>query len=76
MALISQLVHIALQAVAVRGLERTLAQGEPSEAALKAVQELLEKEADEPLLLYGARGERAVNHRTFGFVALAASPFV
>jgi hypothetical protein len=62
--LIPQFVHIALQAVAVCGLERTLAQGEPSEAALQAVQELLEKEAAEPLLLYGVRGERAVNHRT------------
>jgi hypothetical protein len=66
--LISQLVRIALEAVAVRSLERVLAQGEPSEAALKAVQDLLEKEAAEPLLLYAARGERANNHRAMNWM--------
>src|SRR5262249_26175896 len=57
--LISLLVRIAIDAVAVRTLERVLAQGEPSEAALAAVQALLQQEVDEPLLVVAVRGERA-----------------
>src|SRR5262249_10291552 len=34
-------------------------QGQPAEAALRDVQQLLEKEEPEPLLLIGLRGERA-----------------
>jgi hypothetical protein len=57
--LISQLVRIACRAVAVSQTQRTLAQGEPADAALRQVQQLLEKEEPEPLLLFGTRGERA-----------------
>jgi hypothetical protein len=39
--------------------ERVLAQGEPSEPALAALQQLVEAEAAEPLLVIAARGERA-----------------
>ncbi len=57
--LISQLVRMACRAVAVSQIQRTLAQGEPADAALRQVQQLLEKEEPEPLLLFGIRGERA-----------------
>jgi hypothetical protein len=61
---VSQLVRMALQAIAVRSIERTLAQGQPSAPELEALQRLLEKEAAEPLLLYASRGERAVSFET------------
>jgi hypothetical protein len=61
--MISMLIRIASTAVAVQTLERLLAQGEPSAAELKRMQELLEAEAAEPLLLYAARGERAGSHQ-------------
>jgi hypothetical protein len=56
---ISQLVRIACRVIATRPAERVLAQGEPSEDALRQFQELLGKEEPEPLLLIAARGERA-----------------
>jgi hypothetical protein len=56
---VSQLVRLACRATAVQALERTLAQGQPSEAALLTTQRLLEKEEAEPLELIAARGERA-----------------
>jgi hypothetical protein len=57
--LLSQLVRIALRATAVRAVERTLAQTEPSPAALRDLQRLLEEEAAAPLLRIALRGERA-----------------
>jgi hypothetical protein len=60
--LISMLVRMALGQVAANTLERVLAQGEPSAKELEAVQGLLQKEAAEPLLLTGFRGERAAYH--------------
>jgi hypothetical protein len=63
--LLSQLVRVAMRAVAVRSLERTLAQGEPSEEALAAAQQLLRDEADQPLLWLALRGERAGAHELF-----------
>jgi hypothetical protein len=47
---------------AVLALERTLAQGQPSEKALAAVQEPLAREDAVPLLLPYFRGERALMH--------------
>ncbi|HLJ92987.1 MAG TPA: hypothetical protein VKU02_07330 [Gemmataceae bacterium] len=44
--------------ITMQRLERTLAQGVPTEAALAAMQRLLEAEAAEPLLLLYARAER------------------
>jgi len=61
--LISQLIRIACTAIAVQTLERVLAQGEPSPAELKKMQELLEADVSEPLMLYAARGERATTHQ-------------
>jgi hypothetical protein len=63
--LISQLVRIACQAVAVNLLERVLAQGEPSDAVLAALQARLEAAEPEPLLLYGLRGERGGSNQLF-----------
>jgi hypothetical protein len=60
--LISMLIRVACNTVAVQTLERVLAQGEPSAAELAKMQELLQAEADAPLLLTGARGERANMH--------------
>ena len=61
--IISQLVRIALRLVAVRKIERTLAQGQPSEDALKQMQQLLEQEEPENLLLIAMRGERGGDDR-------------
>ena len=61
--MISMLVRLACRGVALGRIERTLAQGEPSEEALAALQHLLEKEEAEPLLLIGVRGERAMFDR-------------
>jgi hypothetical protein len=63
--LIAQLVRIACQAFAINLLERTLAQGEPSDAVLAALQARLEAAEPEPLLLYGLRGERAGGNQFF-----------
>jgi hypothetical protein len=58
---ISMLVRVAVRAVARSKLERTLAQGRPSDAALAQMQKLIDEELKENLLLVGARGERAFN---------------
>ena len=58
-SLIPQLVRFACRRTAADQAERVLAQGEPSEDALKQFQQLLEKEESEPLLLIAIRGERA-----------------
>ncbi|HEX4612239.1 MAG TPA: hypothetical protein VH092_28855 [Urbifossiella sp.] len=63
--LISQLVRISIRVNAWRNLERVLAQTEPDPARLARVQAAWAAEADEPLLLYGLRGERAINDVTF-----------
>lgn len=56
---IAQLVRLACESTAVNKLERILAQGVPSPAALASAQQLLEDEAKVPTLLTVARGERA-----------------
>ncbi len=60
--LISALISMACTTISVQTLERVLAQGEPSPAELRKMQDLLEAEAAEPLLLTAARGERAGLH--------------
>jgi hypothetical protein len=57
---ISMLVRVAIRRIAVTKLERILAQGEPSEKSLADLQGLLEESEKDPLLLIGARGERAM----------------
>src|SRR5205823_11752573 len=56
--LISQLVRIAIRAIALGKVERTLAQTQPSPAALAELQRLLEEEEPAPVLLIALRGER------------------
>jgi hypothetical protein len=60
--LLSQVQRVGRRAVAVQSMQRTLAQGQPSDKALAAAQKLLEEEAEEPLLLIALRGERAGDH--------------
>lgn len=57
---ISQLVRNACRIVAFRQIERALAQGEAGKEVLAALQKDLEREADEPLLIWALTGERAM----------------
>jgi hypothetical protein len=72
--LVSMLVRFAGNAIAVRAVERSLAQGEPGAAARLPMQALLALEADEPLLTYGIRGERGATLRIFGAIASGTMP--
>jgi hypothetical protein len=56
---IQLLVRVALRNVTVGQVERVLAQGRPSPAALTAAQKAIERELAEPVLVYALRGERA-----------------
>ena len=61
--IISQLIRMACQAVAVQTLERVLAQGEPSAGELKKMHELLEEGGGRARCWFiAARGERALEH--------------
>lgn len=62
--LISQLVRMAVRTVAVRAAERLLAQTADA-PDLASFQTALEADAEEPLLLYGVRGDRAAFDRLF-----------
>jgi hypothetical protein len=66
-ALISSLVRYACGAVAVEAAMRVLALTEPKDALpeLAALQEALFAEVEEPVLLNGLRGERAVMNRFY-----------
>ena len=57
--LISQLVRNAVDGVAAKAIRRVLGQGEPSEAALARVQDLILDEQSQPLLMIAMKGERA-----------------
>jgi hypothetical protein len=74
--LISMLVHIACRGVGLASMERTLAQGEPSEPALRAAQELVQREADaaQPELLAAFRRERAGMHLLLEAIARGEMP--
>jgi len=56
---IPQLVRLACRAIAIRSIERALAQGQTPGVKLAALQRVLEEEEAEPLLLIALRGERA-----------------
>jgi hypothetical protein len=60
---ISQVNRLFFQRMTLRSLERALAHGQASEPALQAIQRALEEEAEEPLLLIGARSMRAGVHQ-------------
>ncbi len=57
---ISQLVRIAIDAVAKKSALRVLGQGEPSDVALARLQAVILDELAQPILLHGSKGERAV----------------
>ncbi len=57
--LMTQLVRIAIESPSLRTIEHVLANGEPSDGALSAVQGLLEDEEAQPLFRFAVRGERA-----------------
>lgn len=59
---IAQTLRMSCQRQAVRCLERILAQGQASEAALRSTQVALQQEASQPLLLFILRGDRAWVH--------------
>ncbi len=67
-AAITQLVRLSCQRLAIRSLERALAQGTASDAALLEIQRLLEDESEQPLLLIATRAERAMIHQFLKFV--------
>jgi ABC-type transport system involved in multi-copper enzyme maturation permease subunit len=71
-AAITQLVRLACRGLALAKIERALAQGSPSEAALAATQRLLEEDERDPVLLIAARGERALRDRYFEAVQTGA----
>jgi len=55
----SQQRRLSMDRLAVRTLERALAQGQAKSDDLKSMQKLIEEEASEPLLLHALRAERA-----------------
>jgi hypothetical protein len=59
----TQLIRLRYRIRCLRGLERALAQGEASEAALASIQRLLEDEAEQPIFLVLARADRAAIHQ-------------
>lgn len=59
--LISQLVRIAITAIAVRSLERTLGVSEPARG-LAEIQAAFTDELTMPRMAFGLRGERAMSH--------------
>jgi type II secretory pathway pseudopilin PulG len=67
--ILSQLIRIACEAVAVGSIERTLAQGQPTDPAVQAVERRLEEEERQPTLVVCARGERAGLDRFLGELA-------
>src|SRR5262249_33104657 len=62
------LVRFACQRLAILSIERTLAQGEPSEAALAITQRLLTEEQNQQDLLDALRGQRAYGDILIGWM--------
>jgi hypothetical protein len=72
--LISHLVRIAITNVALKAVSRVLGQGEPTDAALARMQELLLDELKQPLLVIGVKGERALSAETIRRIAAGELP--
>lgn len=64
--LISQLIRIATRTIAARSLEWAIGQTELHPDRLASLQVVWATDAEEPLLLYGLRGERALNDICLG----------
>ncbi len=58
--LISALVRIAIDSLAMSSIQRVLGQGEPSDAALAQLEALILDEHEQPILLTAVNGERAM----------------
>lgn len=71
--LIQMLVRFAIQAVCLNEVERTLAQGEPSPAALASMQSLLENEHAQHLFVEGIRGERGMSFQAIEHIRKSSS---
>jgi hypothetical protein len=69
---LSQLVRMGCDTLAIRIVERVLAQGEPSEKSLQMAQRIFEDEAGQPLFLLACRGHRA---DTYDKMTLSKIPF-
>ena len=67
-ALLQMLIRQSIQSRCLDVVERTLAQGQASEASLHTLQSLLEDEMAQPLLLQGIRGERASSYGAVEFL--------
>jgi hypothetical protein len=63
--LVTMLIRITLQHIAMATLERVLAQGQVNEARLEAMQAALARDADNGSFLHAIRGERAMMHHLF-----------
>jgi uncharacterized coiled-coil protein SlyX len=63
--LITCLIRLALQNIALDTLERVLAQGEASEEHLRAMQAMLIREMQQDTFIQAVRGERAGAHHLF-----------
>jgi hypothetical protein len=66
--MISQLIRMAMQSMAVRCLERTLAQGPVADSELARLQPALAEEAASDAFLVAMRGERAGMYEYFNFL--------
>jgi hypothetical protein len=62
--LVAQQVRLRCRNELMAALDRTLAQGEPSEAVLAKLQRVLEEEEPTPCAVYATLGERAGCHQT------------
>jgi hypothetical protein len=71
---LSQLVRIAIGRRALRSAERVVGQSEPSVNALARLQALVMDELEQPLLLYGMKGERAVGCELIRRIAAGELP--
>jgi hypothetical protein len=58
-SIMPQLVRLAVDIITLERIERTLGQGEPSEAALAMLQQMLSEEGQAPQFTIALRGERA-----------------
>jgi hypothetical protein len=72
--LISHLVRMAIMNMALKASSRVLGQGDPTDAALARMQELLLDELKQPLLVIGVKGERALAAETIRRVAAGEVP--
>lgn len=74
LTLLSLLVRNAITSNACEMVQRSLAQGVPTDEALRKLQDLLADEASQPTLVFGLRGERASSFELFDQLSSGALP--